>query len=112
MQRYWWFFYKAIQYWFQGYVKNYIFFPLQKRYLRVTVNEQPRTQINSSEQVFPFDQLFPFLISLIEPDKAIRLQTLFDQYKVRYPQNQFHCHSIFPLFYAKIYLSLWCKALP
>ncbi|WJX59477.1 hypothetical protein P8452_44791 [Trifolium repens] len=49
--------------------------------LLVPVNEQPRTQINSSEQVLPFDQLFPFLISLIEPDKAIRLQTLFDQYK-------------------------------
>ncbi|CAJ2633986.1 unnamed protein product [Trifolium pratense] len=53
----------------------------QKTNLLVPVNEHPRVQINSSERVLPFDQLFPFLISDIDPDKAIGLQTLFDKYK-------------------------------
>ncbi|XP_045828747.1 uncharacterized protein LOC123920527 isoform X1 [Trifolium pratense] len=53
----------------------------QKTNLLVPVNEHPRVQINSSERVLRFDQLFPFLISHIDPDKAIGLQTLFDKYK-------------------------------
>ncbi|WJX11550.1 hypothetical protein P8452_02152 [Trifolium repens] len=44
-------------------------------------NEQPRTQINSSEPVLPFDQIIPFLISQIDPDNATKLQILFDKYK-------------------------------
>ncbi|GAU40049.1 hypothetical protein TSUD_258420 [Trifolium subterraneum] len=51
----------------------------QKKNLLVPVNEQPRTQIISSE--LPFEQLFPFLISHLDPDKAIELEAFFDKYK-------------------------------
>ncbi|MCH97633.1 transcription initiation factor TFIID subunit 4b-like, partial [Trifolium medium] len=64
-----------------------------KRNLLVPVNEQPETQINSSEQVLPFDQLFRLLISLINPDKAIGLQTLFDNYK----RGEIGEHTFVPL---------------
>ncbi|XP_045828761.1 uncharacterized protein LOC123920532 [Trifolium pratense] len=65
----------------------------QNRNLLVPVNEQPETQINSSEQVLPFDQLFCFLISHINPDKAIGLQTLFDNYK----RGEIGEHTFVPL---------------
>ncbi|XP_045828781.1 uncharacterized protein LOC123920546 isoform X2 [Trifolium pratense] len=65
----------------------------QKTNLLVPVNEQPRVQIDSSERVLPFDQLFPFLISHIDPDKAIGLQTLFDKYK----RGEISEHTFVPL---------------
>ncbi|PNX90644.1 transcription initiation factor TFIID subunit 4b-like protein, partial [Trifolium pratense] len=54
----------------------------QNKNHQVPVNEQFTTQINSSDLELPFDQLYPFLIPHItDPDKAIELKVLFDQYR-------------------------------
>ncbi|CAJ2633984.1 unnamed protein product [Trifolium pratense] len=63
----------------------------QKRYLPVTVNEQPRTQINFTMPVVPYDQMFPFLFHEIDQDKASELKDLFDKYKRdEIPRNTFY----------------------
>ncbi|CAJ2634001.1 unnamed protein product [Trifolium pratense] len=58
---------------------------------QVAVNEQPRTQIHSSDLELPFDQLYPFLIPHIpDPDKVIELKVLFDKYRrCEIPKNTF-----------------------
>jgi hypothetical protein len=67
------------------FVKNQ-FFPLQKGYLQVTVNEQ---------SVVPYDQMFPFLFPVIDQYKAGELKDLFDKYKVCYPQTGFTIYHFF-----------------
>jgi hypothetical protein len=53
----------------------------EKFNLHVTVHEQPRIQINSSNPVVLSNQLFHFLIPHIDASKAIELQTLAHKYE-------------------------------
>jgi hypothetical protein len=62
-------------------LRTTIFFP-EEFNLHVTVHEQPRIQINSSDLMLPFNQLFDFLIPHIDAGKAIELQTLAYKYEV------------------------------
>ncbi|KAK2454823.1 hypothetical protein QL285_002345 [Trifolium repens] len=83
----------------------------QKSNLQVTTVEQSKIKINSSIPEVPYDQMFPFLLPEIHPDKVNVLQAIFDKHKVCYPQTGFTIISFPPLFCVKINLSLWCKAL-
>ncbi|KAK2431671.1 hypothetical protein QL285_029871 [Trifolium repens] len=53
----------------------------EKFNLHVTVHEQPRIQINSSDLLVPINQLFHFLFPHIDASKAIELQTLAYEYE-------------------------------
>ncbi|MCI21983.1 transcription initiation factor TFIID subunit 4b-like, partial [Trifolium medium] len=65
----------------------------QMSYLQITENDQPRVQIKNRLPVVPYDQMFPFLIPEIHPDKAIELQALFDKYK----RHEMPGHTFFRL---------------
>ncbi|WJX59502.1 hypothetical protein P8452_44815 [Trifolium repens] len=60
---------------------------------QVTGNKRPRTEIHSSKQLVPFDQLFPFLTPQIDSDKASEIQTLADQYE----RGEIPKHTFVPL---------------
>ncbi|KAK2377847.1 transcription initiation factor TFIID subunit 4b [Trifolium repens] len=60
---------------------------------QVTSNKRPRTEIHSSKQLVPFDQLFPFLTPDIDSDKLNEIQTLADQYE----RGEISKHTFVPL---------------
>ncbi|GAU40027.1 hypothetical protein TSUD_258200 [Trifolium subterraneum] len=65
----------------------------QNRSQQVTGNKRPRTEIHSSKQLVPFNQLFPFLTPQIDSDKANEIQTLADQYE----RGELPKHTCVPL---------------